>query len=76
MREPHINRALFGSNNTKTLAEPAKCWQTAEQHWKTPVINESTENILKLEYPAGYDVQRLGCGHYNAEWGFDLTENS
>lgn len=41
VREPHTNRAALGSNNTKTLAELAKCWQTTAQHWKTPTINDS-----------------------------------
>lgn len=27
----HIQTALLGSNNTKTLAEIAECWQSAEQ---------------------------------------------
>lgn len=40
-REPHTNRPLLSSNNTKTLAELAKCWQTAAQHWKTPTISDS-----------------------------------
>lgn len=40
-REPHTNTAPLGSNNTKTLAELAKRWQTAAQHWKTPTINDS-----------------------------------
>lgn len=71
VREPHTNRALLSSNNTKTLAGPAKCWQSAAQHWKTPMINESTENILKLEYPAVDDVQGLGWGHYHVEWLLD-----
>lgn len=51
VKEPHTNRALLSSNNSKTLAGPAKCWQTAAQHWKTPTINDSlktswTWNIL------------------------------
>lgn len=41
VKEPHTNRALLSSNNSKTLAGPAKSWQTAAQHWKTPTINDS-----------------------------------